>query len=200
MERGKRISEKTQTAIKNALLALIHEKNYPDITVKEITQKANTGRSTLYKHYQSKADVLVAIHKDIFEELLISYTSYESWTDDKPSRELLTFLEKTQRLGSNPFQLSYKLGSDLDYLITNINRQLFLTVEKHLQNSLSGYTTSIPMPLLAQSISQIYVGLIMTWFTDFQSYNAQDYANHIHRIVRALFLEALEQPASSPQN
>jgi AcrR family transcriptional regulator len=70
MNRGERIANKTKSAIKKALLELIQEKNYPDITVSEITERGNIGRSTLYKHYQSKANVLVDIHKDMFENLL----------------------------------------------------------------------------------------------------------------------------------
>ena len=51
MNRGERIANKTKSAIKKALLELIQEKNYPDITVSEITERGNIGRSTLYKHY-----------------------------------------------------------------------------------------------------------------------------------------------------
>ena len=48
-------------AVKNALMELIHEKNYPRISVQEIAEKADVGRSTLYRHYNSKADILVEI-------------------------------------------------------------------------------------------------------------------------------------------
>lgn len=193
MDRGQRIAEKTKEAIKNAVLELLREKNYPDITVKEITERANTGRSTLYKHYQSKADVLVAIHRDMFDNLFTGYTDYESWIVNEPPKELVAFFEKSHRLGSNPFQLSYKLGSDLDYLMTNIHRQLFLTVEDHLRTSLDGRHSYVPIPLLAQSVSHIYSGLIIFWFTNSQSSNIQEFAGYMHRMVRAVVVEAMYQ-------
>ncbi|MCG8640543.1 MAG: TetR/AcrR family transcriptional regulator [Desulfobacterales bacterium] len=52
-----RIVRRTRVAVKNALMELIHEKNYPRISVQEIAEKADVGRSTLY----SKADILVKI-------------------------------------------------------------------------------------------------------------------------------------------
>ena len=94
MIRGQRITSKTKASIKNALLELIREKNYPDITVGEITERGNIGRSTLYKHYQSKADVLVDIHKDMFEHLFSGLSRSESWISPEPAPELILFFER----------------------------------------------------------------------------------------------------------
>ncbi|MCB9106061.1 MAG: helix-turn-helix transcriptional regulator [Anaerolineales bacterium] len=45
---------------------LIHEKNYTAIAISDITERANTGRSTFYRYFQTKADLLVSLHEDIF--------------------------------------------------------------------------------------------------------------------------------------
>jgi AcrR family transcriptional regulator len=189
MNRGERIANKTKSAIKNALIALIREKNYPDITVSEITQRGNIGRSTLYKHYQSKADVLVDIHKDMLEHLFSGLSTSESWFALEPPSELVFFCERFRQLGKNPFLLSYKLGSDLDYLISNINFLLTATIEKRLLNSFNERDSSIPLPILAQSISNFYSGLIMSWFANFQSSNSRQFATNIQRMTRALIVE-----------
>ena len=79
MNRGERISIRTKSAIKKALLELIDEKNYPEITVHEITKRGNVGRSTLYRHYQSKADKRLLpssynpVCLDVFDLTLIFY-------------------------------------------------------------------------------------------------------------------------------
>lgn len=54
VKRGERIANRTKSAIKDALLELIREKNYPDITVREITERGNVERSTLYKTISQK--------------------------------------------------------------------------------------------------------------------------------------------------
>ena len=191
MDRGRRITSKTKSAIKNALLELIREKNYPDISVSEITERGNIGRSTLYKHYQSKAHVLLDIHKDVFEHLFSGMSTSESWLAPEPPAELISFFEQSRRLGKNPFLLSYKLGSDLDYLICNINLQLTAIIEKRLRNAFKDGDSTLPLPILAQSVSNVYSGLIMSWFTKFQSCDVRHFATNIQRMTRALICEAI---------
>jgi len=195
MIRGERIISRTKSSIKNALLELIQEKNYPDITVGEITERGNIGRSTLYKHYKSKADVLVDIHKDMFAHLFSGMSTSESWFSPEPHPELILFFERYQRLGKNPFLLSYKMGSDLDYLISNINSQLTSIIEKRLRNFFDDGDSIIPLPILAQSLSSLYSGLIMSWFTKFQSSDVQEYATIMQKMTGALIFEALGKKA-----
>jgi AcrR family transcriptional regulator len=195
MNRGERISNKTKSAIKKALLELIKEKNYPDIKVNEITQRGNIGRSTLYKHYQSKADVLVDIHKDIFEHLFSDMSTSKSWFSPEPPSELILFFVESRRLGRNPFSLSYKLGSDLDYLINNINLQLTAKIEERLHSLFDDRDSNIPFPILAQSISSLYSGLIMSWFAKYQFSDIRQFATNIHRMTRALLFEAIGESA-----
>ncbi len=193
MNRGERITNKTRSAIKGAFLELIREKNYPDITVSEIAERGNIGRSTLYKHYQSKADVLVDIHKDMFEYLFSGMSTSESWLTPEPSAELILFFEKYRRTGKNPFLLSYKLGSDLDYLMSNINLQLNAIIEKRFRSSFNDRDSSIPLPILSRSISNLYSGLIMSWFTKFHSSDDRQFATYIQRMTMALVFEAIKE-------
>lgn len=51
---------KTLNALQEALLALIVEKNFDDITVEEITARADVGRTTFYLHYTDKTHLLAA--------------------------------------------------------------------------------------------------------------------------------------------
>ena len=48
---------RTQAALHRALISLILERGYDSITVEEICQTANVGRSTFYLHYTSKDDL-----------------------------------------------------------------------------------------------------------------------------------------------
>ena len=87
--------------------------------------------------------------------------------------------------------MSYKLGSDLDYLISNINFQLAATVLEKLRHFYNEEDCSIPLPILAQSISYLYSGLIMYWFNKSQSSDVRQFATNMHRMTRALIVEAV---------
>lgn len=50
--------QKTLQVLHQALIELILEKGYDAITIKDIVDKANVGRSTFYAHYDSKEKLL----------------------------------------------------------------------------------------------------------------------------------------------
>lgn len=64
-----RRTQKTKKALANALKSLVLEKAYDEITVQEIIDRANVGRSTFYMHYESKEQLLVGNIN--FQETLI---------------------------------------------------------------------------------------------------------------------------------
>jgi AcrR family transcriptional regulator len=55
-----RRSMRTQRLLGEALIALLLEKRYDDITVQDILDRANIGRSTFYEHYWDKEDLLTS--------------------------------------------------------------------------------------------------------------------------------------------
>jgi AcrR family transcriptional regulator len=66
---GKRIKDrrvqKTQDLLHEALGSLIREKAYDSISVKEILDRANVGRSTFYMHFGDKDELLASVIRDM---------------------------------------------------------------------------------------------------------------------------------------
>src|SRR5688500_8340484 len=54
-----RRSQRTQHLLSAAFVQLLREKSYGAITVSDIIERANVGRSTFYSHYQDKDDLFV---------------------------------------------------------------------------------------------------------------------------------------------
>lgn len=50
---------RTRQLLNDALLALMHERPYDDITVQDILERADVGRSTFYTHFYDKDDLLL---------------------------------------------------------------------------------------------------------------------------------------------
>ena len=59
---------RTRRYIKEALVELVDELNYGDITVAAIADRAGVARPTFYLHYRTKDDLLLSYLDDIFEE------------------------------------------------------------------------------------------------------------------------------------
>ena len=53
--------QKTRKLLQDALIELVAEKGYESITIQEILDKANVGRSTFYAHFQDKDQLLHSI-------------------------------------------------------------------------------------------------------------------------------------------
>lgn len=61
--------QRTQQALSNALVALILEKGYAAVQVKDIAERANINRASFYLHYKDKDDLMVACVEATFNEL-----------------------------------------------------------------------------------------------------------------------------------
>lgn len=58
MSRVDRRILKTQEALKKAVIELMSEKNFDDITIQDLSDRANVSRGTIYLHYVDKYDLL----------------------------------------------------------------------------------------------------------------------------------------------
>jgi AcrR family transcriptional regulator len=51
---------RTRARLGSALVALIHEKPFHDVTVQDVLDRASVGRSTFYLHFRDKNDLLLS--------------------------------------------------------------------------------------------------------------------------------------------
>jgi AcrR family transcriptional regulator len=80
--------QKTEALLRGALGALIREKPYEDIVVKEILHRANVGRSTFYTHFADKDELLLSCIHDMLRPAQVA-----GWgrTTAKPQEDIVWF-------------------------------------------------------------------------------------------------------------
>jgi AcrR family transcriptional regulator len=61
---------RTRRQLRDALLALILEKGYDSITIEEITDRADVGRTTFYLHYKDKEELLLECINGAIDEMV----------------------------------------------------------------------------------------------------------------------------------
>lgn len=81
-------TKRTHQQIRDALIDLIFEKHFDNITVGDITNRAMINRSTFYRYYQDKYDVVLKIFEEAMEKMK---------KDLGPPKSSLKYLNEEQR-------------------------------------------------------------------------------------------------------
>lgn len=76
-----RRQQKTRKAVFGAFEELISKKKYEDITVQDIIDRADIGRTTFYAHFETKDSVLDALCTDLFTHIFEEDLSEENTHD-----------------------------------------------------------------------------------------------------------------------
>ena len=81
VKRGDRRVNRTRRLLREALMTLILEGGYDAVTVEQITNRADVGRTTFYLHYKDKEDLLVESIDSAINDLVlqISNLPVSSW-------------------------------------------------------------------------------------------------------------------------
>jgi len=99
---------RSRKMIREALIELMAEKHFNDISVSEITKRADLVRRTFYAHFKTKEDVLIAYIDELISESIEEITEgvqrcsgnlplvyFRLWYDHK---ELTVLLKKNNQL------------------------------------------------------------------------------------------------------
>jgi len=153
-----RRTQRTRQTLSHALIALIQEKRYEAITVQDICDRANVGRSTFYAHYQDKDNLLASNFQQVMENL----GSQIEWINDQftfPVAPLFRHVQEHHHL--------YKAlvwGGGFDVLLRAGQQQWRAQIETHLAALLpQGNTLAIPPEVVIAYLAGALQTLLLWW-------------------------------------
>ncbi len=154
-DKNDRRSQRTRHLLSAALVELIREKDYKTITVNDIIERADVGRSTFYAHYKDKDDLFLGELDRVIEVLSHRIPSQ----DEMPFFPSLGLFQHV----SEEYELYKALvwTPGIDLLIKHMQKSLTQRVEHGLQNS--GKEYDIPLPILANFITGSFLTLLKWW-------------------------------------
>ncbi len=165
-DKNDRRSQRTRQALSDALVQLIQEKDYSAITVNDIIERANVGRSTFYAHYQTKDDLLL----DQMDRVIEFLSQASPQPQDFPYFPSLGFL---QHVGGDHYELYKSLvwGPGMDLIVKHLQKSLSQRVEQGLQTS--GREYDVPIPLLANFVTGSFLNLLKWWLENKRIYSPE---------------------------
>jgi AcrR family transcriptional regulator len=173
-----RRTERTRRLIAQALISLMLEKSYNVISVQDIVDRANVGRSTFYAHYQDK-DALLSSE---FERLVAQLT-HNIRHDNPHDQSLLPSLELFRHVQQH-YQL-YKAvviwGYNLDFATRALQNLLTATIEDQL--SRLGQHPSIPAPVISSYVAGAFLTLLRWWLDNNMLYSPERMDEMFQRLV-----------------
>ncbi len=171
--------QRTRQLLREALIALILEKGYDAITVQDILNRANMGRSTFYTHYRDKEDLLLSGFQALFEAFQKEYLQAAPPVTDiiQTGKELSLFFFR--HAGSHRGLFKAMIGEQGGKIILE-HTQKYLTqlIRDRIVQQLSGRQEanrqkSLPVDLLAHYIASSYLALLTWWLDHDLPYTAE---------------------------
>lgn len=161
-----RRQQKTRTAIFKAFTSLLSEKSYNNITVQDIIDRADVGRTTFYSHFETKDDLLRSLCEGLFDHIISSAVdsahSHGLYSDGKPPASL--FCHLLQHLQKNDRNILGLLSCESNELFLRYFRDsMNKLVREHLTVGDSGLASDVPMDFLINHITGSFVEMVLWW-------------------------------------
>ena len=154
-----RRSLRTYQLVSTAMMDLLSERPYDAITVQDILDRANIGRSTFYAHYYDKEDVL----ESITEQMLDLFSQGMQRVEVGP--ELLPGLELFRHAKQMHKQLHILLkGQSGEVLLKTTQALVSRNIEQNLVSTLSEKRSpSVPLEVVSQYLAGAFLNFLKWW-------------------------------------
>lgn len=155
MDMQDRRVKRTQQLLAKALIALTLEKGYDAVTIRDITQRADIGYATFFRHYHHKDALL----QDVSEVVLAELKNLLPTTPDADAIAIGTTLFQYVQEHSNIIRvlLSSRSSTSLVQYIIDISTQDVLNENTPLERS------SVPIEVAAYHLVNSSIALIQWW-------------------------------------
>jgi AcrR family transcriptional regulator len=174
-QRQDRRSQRTQQALMDALIALLAVKNYDEISINDIVDRANVGRSTFYAHYQTKDDLL----KSGFERVLDMLIQHINTRELDQGLQLDTTMFFRHAQGHYEIYRTLVWGSGFDILTRDGHAALSAKFRESFTQLLSGRPEPpIPLAVLSYSVAGTLL-LLLKWWLDNKMPYSPEYMDEI---------------------
>lgn len=169
-QKDDRRSQRTRQALHQALFALMREKRYDAITVQDIIDRANVGRSTFYAHFVDKEDLARTNIEQVLDGLIQS-----SAPGAPGERGLIATAALFEHVREQfpLFQMQHG-GLGLELFFERSQAYWSQKIERDLQGQLPpGKLPAVPMPILAHYVTGTWVTLLKWWLDNKMPYSPQ---------------------------
>lgn len=173
---------KTQKAIIDAFVELIAEKDFKQITINEIADRANVNRGTIYLHYIDKFDLLDKCMDIYFVKLFESCMTDDS-TTQLPSK--ISMIHTFKYFEKHAFIYTTLL---INKGIPAFRKRMTDAIMRGLgeQVDVSGINRDMNKEMVIQFIASAIVGVMEWWIINSMPYSATDIVEQLWSLLERI--------------
>ena len=184
-----RRQQKTRTAIFSAFTSLLAEKPYSKITVQEIIDAANVGRTTFYAHFETKDDLLKELCEELFGHIIgsaMDCTHTHGLYSDGSAPESV-FCHLLQHLQENDRNIIALLSCESSEMFLRFFKDsLNELVRSQFINQNRKANTDIPEDFLINHISGSFVEMVLWWIKGHRKQTPEDLDRYFRAVIEPL--------------
>jgi AcrR family transcriptional regulator len=183
-----RRTRRTRGRLNSAMVELIQEKRFDDITVQNVIDRADVGRATFYTHFRDKED-LFEQQWEQFNQVLAGKIDWNKAGKESffPVAFFFQHLQEAQSFyrglaRSGRVEKIFKSG--VEHLSQHINAAL--TAKFKSRN------LAIPIPVLSHYLANEFFGLLKWWLDEGMPYTPEAMDEMFHRLVNPTIKSVLQ--------
>jgi len=161
-----RRQRKTRSAIFDAFISLLSEKNFEKITVGEIIERADIGRATFYAHFETKDFLLKALCEELFCHIFDCMQGdkekhHHIFDCDAPDPVFLHLLKHLEKNDNHILDLLS--GSNNELFLGYFKSGLIETIENQRDYFKSNFPKELPEDFVINHIASTFVETVRYW-------------------------------------
>ncbi len=173
MEKLDRRIGRTRKALIDALVELGLERGYESVKIKEITERANIGNSTFYRHYKNKNDLLASHFNEVQAE--ITRRMHPEMTHYELSLLVFTVIGKYR----DTCLLAMSLPQDHPVMKPILEKATRTVNARYKARD----ETIIPFEVSANHLVNSFVKMFHWWLTEGQAYSVEQMATMANELI-----------------
>lgn len=183
-----RRQQKTREAIFRALSTLLEKKRYNHITVQDIIDEANIGRSTFYAHFETKDELLKTMCADIFGHVFSNDLITEKTHDFSGNNGLEAKLTHIlYHLKDSKKDIIGILSCESGDLFLNYFKQyLGGIINTELISRKGSRKVNVPDDFLVNHIAGSFVNLVQWWIKNDLTPSPEELGYYFFEVMRSV--------------
>ena len=178
MEKRDRRVRRTRRLLGEALLELIQIKNFDTITIRDITEQADIGYATFFRHYGSKEELLAEQLEQIIRQL---EEVARQGSGDYFQREGQLFFE---HIAANEKLYQGLLGGHVHVqVLRRLRDSLVEVVEPHMAAHDEAAQVHVPLEIAANHVAASALELAAWWLDNGMPYSPAEMGHYYQRLI-----------------